>query len=46
MSRIEVDDVNAIVLKEKVVDNDEHEVPVVEPIVKIEENQFRNWVTF
>lgn len=53
MSRIEVDDENAIVLKDDVVDNDENdEILVVEPVVKIEEgktniydlslNQFRN----
>ena len=40
MSRIEVDDKNAIVLKDDVVDNDENdEILVVEPVVKIEEGK-------
>ena len=39
MSRIEVDDENAIILTEEVVDSDENDVPIVEPIVKIDEGK-------
>ena len=39
MSRIEVDDENVIVLTDEVVDNDENDPPIVEPIVKIDEGK-------